>query len=274
MQLWLLEREEEKFREAIEDEEEEAFFDVASYGAEMQHFLELDQMKQNAHQALESSREERIRQDIERRERNRSKERSLVERLALPGSPQLNQDAHAELLNSQEAELRRQLEDRLLEEIVSQGSAAGSPTGSPLAYVRKQALVCVIPAGSAKVEGVLNSGPLEIRNAHPRGVEVGDTVYVAGRHTFGRVDSFEPGQGHQFCVVFPDGDQQWCDLTDLYEHGPHTSEGFYIVTSPTQRVPSSSFGAEPSAFGGVFPEPISPALSSSPSLNNSRFGVQ
>ena len=192
----------------------------------MQHFLELDQMKHAAQEALVGSRDERARKEIERRERNRSIERSLVERLALPGSPELNEAAQEELRAGQEAALQRQLEERLMDEIISQGS--GSPTGSPLAYPRKAALLCVLPAGSTELDGALNTTPVEIRTTHPAAVELGETVYIQSRHSFGKVESFEPGHGTQFRVQFKDGGFLWCDLSDVCEHGPHTTESYVI----------------------------------------------
>ena len=98
----------------------------------------------------------------------------------------------------------------------------------------------MVPAGTQRVNGALNAAPVEVWRAHPKGVEVGETVYVASRHAFGTVVDLEPGNGYQFRVNMPaDGSHLWCDRTDVYLHGPQMVRPESAFASPPHRQPSA-----------------------------------
>ena len=178
----------------------------------MQHRSALHAMRIEAEASLKSNREERARKESERRDRNRSKSRTLAERLAVP-SADINRDANMELVSMQETDLRNAIESRLLAEVQDvMDSPVGSLPGSP---IRPPTVVKVIPVGTQMINGQANTTPLQVWDKPPHSITLDIPVYVTSRHMVGVVVDLEPGKGSQFRVSFPDGTYLWCGHSDV-----------------------------------------------------------
>eukprot|EP01063_Lacrimia_lanifica_P034073 TRINITY_DN6220_c0_g6_i2.p1 TRINITY_DN6220_c0_g6~~TRINITY_DN6220_c0_g6_i2.p1 ORF type:complete len:1170 (+),score=479.42 TRINITY_DN6220_c0_g6_i2:147-3656(+) len=279
-----LEKEESDARRRILEEEGEAVFEFESTGAELQQHQEMDNMRAEATGQLARNREARLKAEQDRKARVRGKERSLVERLAVPGASAVNAEARRELEERQESER--------LERSASQGSPYGSPyrspasagpgsvdlfpAGSPSHYLASpiptaQTPLLVIPPGGQLVHGQPNPRPINIYPQQPDAVPpVGAAVYVHGRQQFATVTDLQPGfAGSQFRATFDDGSTEWCTLSDVYEHRDQASVQRGGYASPTR----SSVSPVSPGPRASFPGSGSPARKSPTPGRPTKFGV-
>ncbi|KAJ9458468.1 Myosin-6 [Diplonema papillatum] len=203
-------------RRALEGEEARAFNTFSTSGAELRQRVELEKLRIQAHAALHNSREERGRKEQLRRERNRVKDRSLVERLALPNAPEINIAAAEELHTLQQKAHTQVLENRLTLELlaVSPRTPSTTPFSSPTTP-HPHVVKTLLPGTHTHSDGSINSHAIDILACPPVMVRKGQQVYVSSAQALATVSDHEPGGRSQFRVEFPDGRYLWCDVADV-----------------------------------------------------------